>query len=625
MELAGMPDHRLTLSCVASENRHTFGLNGGTFGRSRKCAWVLPDPDCILSLVHGRVVVVNGDYVLIDESTNGIFVQNIAEPLGRGGSVILQDGMKLTAGNYQIQVELMAGSAPDHQMPRTRPYNTDPPEIAVTPVTTLRQSPATSFAGTMPEQIPVDGNVSLDPLHFLTDQQPLSPQPCSTDVLSACDQQAHAAYSPDVRMQSRDDFGPASEPPHVPGIQIDRGNTSAVDAHGSTDSGLDLLPGQEIIPKQFLDQSGAISGISAGSAATIVDTSPSGSALSNSENIAVAPRQLASDEVACKPNIASTPTPQLEGTQPVPLRNRLHDNNGSAFGSPLRVEQTVMEKPVSADRSGGHPDSDHQSNIGRALKARRGQHQATLQQKNQIHMSFPPLKLPDSRASSVRSMESAMSPSEVLQAETGSGPTDQKLVAALLNGLGLGDAKLPPDDHEKLLYTVGSMVRQTATGLIALLSARKLVKSTFRLDDTQPQPEENNAFKFFMVGELALDEMLLTRKGEYQPAEKATKEAFDDIQYHTLITISALHRALRLLFEKMDPKNIGQENGSDGGAHGLRLGSQTGKWQAYEENYEKMERNLDLVIRGIASEAFTQVQEERARKDAGDRSEDMRA
>ena len=161
------------------------------------------------------------------------------------------------------------------------------------------------------------------------------------------------------------------------------------------------------------------------------------------------------------------------------------------------------------------------------------------------------------------------------------------------------------------------MVRELATGLILLLSARKMVKSEFRIDETQVQPEENNPFKFFNIAELALDELLLTRKGGFQDPTEATRSAFEDLQQHTLVTMSAMQRAIKLLFERLSPDTLGQE-GEDGGLRIRGLGSRKGKWETYVENHERMSGNIDNISRQIIAEAFAQVLEEHARQSSED-------
>ena len=115
----------LTTVGLAQPSRHMFGAQGGTFGRSRKCDWVLADPECILSSLHGRIAFANGTFLLLDESTNGIFVENSREPLGRGRSVIVNDGLRFRIGGYQIEARLVVSQAEPAAM-RADPFQAAP-------------------------------------------------------------------------------------------------------------------------------------------------------------------------------------------------------------------------------------------------------------------------------------------------------------------------------------------------------------------------------------------------------------------------------------------------------------------------------------------------------------------
>ena len=83
-----------------------IGVGGGTIGRAHDNDWVLPDPNRYLSAHHARVKFRDGAYHLIDTSSNGIFINDRPEALGRRSSYVLQDGDLLRLGSYQIAVAI---------------------------------------------------------------------------------------------------------------------------------------------------------------------------------------------------------------------------------------------------------------------------------------------------------------------------------------------------------------------------------------------------------------------------------------------------------------------------------------------------------------------------------------
>jgi len=98
---------RLSVVGAARPDSHVFGEEGGTFGRSQKCDWVLSDEERILSSVHGRVTFKNGTFFLADESTNGIFPDGSDEPLGKGSAVAVASGDRFHAGRYLIEAQIV--------------------------------------------------------------------------------------------------------------------------------------------------------------------------------------------------------------------------------------------------------------------------------------------------------------------------------------------------------------------------------------------------------------------------------------------------------------------------------------------------------------------------------------
>ena len=83
-----------------------IGVGGGTIGRAHDNDWVLPDPDRYLSAHHARVKFRDGAYHLIDTSSNGVFINDRVEALGRRASYVLRDGDLLRLGSYQIAVAI---------------------------------------------------------------------------------------------------------------------------------------------------------------------------------------------------------------------------------------------------------------------------------------------------------------------------------------------------------------------------------------------------------------------------------------------------------------------------------------------------------------------------------------
>jgi len=86
------------------ETSYTFSESGGSLGRGPDNTWVLDDPDKYMSSVHSQIGFENGQYVLIDVSTNGTFVNGSSKPLGDGNKVILAEGDRFIISDYEFIV-----------------------------------------------------------------------------------------------------------------------------------------------------------------------------------------------------------------------------------------------------------------------------------------------------------------------------------------------------------------------------------------------------------------------------------------------------------------------------------------------------------------------------------------
>ncbi|MDE2050560.1 MAG: type VI secretion system-associated FHA domain protein TagH [Gammaproteobacteria bacterium] len=112
LRLRVVSDHRRQL---AERHSVVFGVSGGSIGRSSENDWVLPDPLRYVSAHHARVHFRDGHFYLEDLSTNGVFVNDRTEALGKLGSsgYRLKNGDVLRIGDYQIVVALDSETVPE--------------------------------------------------------------------------------------------------------------------------------------------------------------------------------------------------------------------------------------------------------------------------------------------------------------------------------------------------------------------------------------------------------------------------------------------------------------------------------------------------------------------------------
>jgi type VI secretion system FHA domain protein len=83
-----------------------FGPDGGTIGRSLESDWVLPDGQRYMSSRHASVDFRSGSYYIIDTSTNGVYINDAEEPVGRGNPQRLFNGDRIRMGDYEMSVTI---------------------------------------------------------------------------------------------------------------------------------------------------------------------------------------------------------------------------------------------------------------------------------------------------------------------------------------------------------------------------------------------------------------------------------------------------------------------------------------------------------------------------------------
>ena len=86
----------------------TFERCNAVIGRGSDSDWMLPDPERHLSKQHCRVEFRGDRYYLVDTSKNGVFINESIEPLRQGNMAELQDGDRLTLGDYELLVSIGA-------------------------------------------------------------------------------------------------------------------------------------------------------------------------------------------------------------------------------------------------------------------------------------------------------------------------------------------------------------------------------------------------------------------------------------------------------------------------------------------------------------------------------------
>jgi pSer/pThr/pTyr-binding forkhead associated (FHA) protein len=100
---------RFDSDIIANPFAHRFSQSGGMIGRAEDSTLVLADfPPFRISSAHCRIACADGEFVAIDESRNGTFLNDPARRVSRSRGTQLMHGDVLLIGPYEILVVLMS-------------------------------------------------------------------------------------------------------------------------------------------------------------------------------------------------------------------------------------------------------------------------------------------------------------------------------------------------------------------------------------------------------------------------------------------------------------------------------------------------------------------------------------
>lgn len=530
-------------SNLGERSTHAFDMAGGIIGRNAGCEWSLPDASNTLSSRHAAISHNGHGFVVTDTSTNGVYLNSVDAPIGRGQSAPLSNGDTLYISDYIISVAVLK----------------DQPQPAVSP---LYAPPPAPFPVTAPMPNPV-----LSPLPTSMTAAPggLAARPADRIGLSMDDLLGPA------RTVLPPPSAPAAMPPVLP---------PPVPAAASA-----APRPASVIPDDF-DFSDLMA--PGGAAPALPPMAPPPPAAMTSFNAPLPPPVASAIPAdfglaAAPPASAHTPvaSPGLDGfaLPNLPLQ-------------PAPAMPPVLA-PAASPEAAPAPAMDPLAMLRHRAIARAAS--IDLSRPNGEAAPRTPEPAP----------QAAPRPAIGAVAMPGGMNADAASDAAIFwQALGLDADAIPAASRQDMLAELGRAMRETASGLVAILSARKSLKDEFRIDQTRLAALENNPFKFFRSGDDALRRVIVEGKPGYLPLDRAVKQGFSDIQAHEVATVVAMQSALRKLLARMAPVAI--ESGTEPGLLGRRP-DKSKLWDRYVEAHGGLASDLDRTTREMLAEEFARA------------------
>ncbi|MBB4312918.1 type VI secretion system-associated FHA domain protein TagH [Roseospira marina] len=164
----------------------------------------------------------------------------------------------------------------------------------------------------------------------------------------------------------------------------------------------------------------------------------------------------------------------------------------------------------------------------------------------------------------------------------------EALVAAFLRGAGLA-GRPGGQAPEVLMETAGALLAVMTDGVRDLLAARATLKSEMRAEQTMIRARGNNALKFSVSAQEALERLLSPPAGAYMDGRAAAEEAFRDLRGHEIATMAGSSAAIRAVLSAFDPAALEGKLEGRSGIGGLLSGGRRARlWELYEAHYRDL-------------------------------------
>jgi predicted component of type VI protein secretion system len=164
---------------VGDDAVREFRSEGGTIGRAVNNDWVLPDPDKYVSGKHATIDCKAGIYYIVDISTNGVYVNDEREPIGKGNPRRLFNGDHLHMGDFEILVSIDEGE--DLEMPA------DPkPTVVPDHIEQLVEEDRIKTGVQLLDEDEITGDVAFESILFAGDDD----EPDAAPTMAAAEQPA---------------------------------------------------------------------------------------------------------------------------------------------------------------------------------------------------------------------------------------------------------------------------------------------------------------------------------------------------------------------------------------------------------------------------------------------------
>ncbi|WGR72805.1 MULTISPECIES: type VI secretion system-associated FHA domain protein TagH [unclassified Bradyrhizobium] len=542
--------------------RQAFGPEGGSIGRGRGCYWRLPDPTNTLSGHHALIAFNGIGFTITDTSTNGVYINTVDAPLGRGNTTPLADGDTLYLAHYTLSVMIEDDPVEERQL------------------LGLTGSKAVRVGRTTP-----------------TLPSPAFTQKSATAAVPTAGPSVNDAYLPPEPSRvtgPRQIFYSAAqcEPqaPHPPSLPGGKPLSSDIEAVDPTLADLPRRPSSATTTQRPSShaQSGNVGSILLSSVDTpfVKPSQPLPSAPFNGRNVLpnghpapIIPEDLDLGDLLPGPVSCCTPSVSSQRT-----KARLNERN----------ELRIAPKPTASSptnhfgklpNSGSRTPPPDERELDRLLL--------------RLKETAPPrvVGTPETRSST-------RSGAPLLPTNP---PSDTDELQAFWDALGFNPDLVPPAQRREFFAELGHAVAEMTNGLHSILAAWAMLKNECQIRPTQTRAGNDNAVQFTNSSHV-LREALAKDHG-FRLLSRSVRAGFDDIKAHEVAAMAAMRGAVSNVLTHMSPQRI-ESDGAISGLFGARI-NKAKLWDRFVELHASMVNDIDRTARSFVAEEFARSYETR--------------
>ncbi|NTS75640.1 type VI secretion system-associated FHA domain protein TagH [Catenovulum sp. SM1970] len=559
---------------VGQNSSQTFTEQGGNFGRSEACDWTLVDTNRFISNVHGQIQFQNNSFVLVDVSTNGIFINSTNNPVGKNNSYTLALNDIILIGQYQVKVTEIDLSTSS---------------VASAPTASPSQGGDSLLGLVMGGEAaaPSTPSKNADPLSMINQQTP-SAEPAPSSILD----QVGASSSPAPT------FEPAPAPAPAPATeQIDP--FAASNAQPSAAA----IPQSEL-PDAFKAASQERQPVANNNNAAIPD---------DWELSGIMPAVKEFDLESLKRNQQDLEQAQAQSADVTPQTESDFKLNEDVAKPPASLEIEFDLSPTIEPET--EPVSEPQAETPEFMQAApvaRAEVALAPEPISQPVVEKKPVVDPQSWGETSAPVADTVEPKQVSTQSVNDGFFD-----TLFEKLELPREFKDSVDKEAFATDIAAILTSTTQGLMSLLNGRSIFKQESRLAVTSVQPRSNNPLKFSIDPTDCLEALLLKKKSGYLSAKDSYDEAVNDLQYHQMAFLAGLQSSMTGVLDELDPESI-EAHAKQNSRSLLGKVSSSACWLEFTARQNKakasVEENLNHVLGQYFAEAY-QAQIEKIKND----------